>query len=58
MFKPNRDILAFGMLDTIEERVSCEYMNLLITKTIFSSSGNLSLIKSILKSSLINENIS
>ena len=58
MFKPYRDILAAGMWNTIEDRVSCEYINLLITKIDFSSSDIFSLIKSILKSSLINKKIS
>ena len=45
-------ILAFGMWNTIEERVSYEcYIDLLLTQIVFSSSGTFSSIKSNMKSS-------
>ena len=45
------------MWNTIEERVSCECIDLLMTKIVFSSSGTFSLIKSNMKSSLVNQKI-
>ena len=45
VFKPKRAVLAFGMWNTIEERLSYECIDLLITKIVFSSSGTFSLIK-------------
>ena len=50
VFKPKRDVLAFGMWNTIEERLSYECIDLLITKIVFSSSGTFSLIKQNMKS--------
>ena len=58
IFKPKRDDLAFGMWNTIEERVSYECMSLLMTEIVFRSSGTFLLIKSNMKSSLVKEKIS
>ena len=43
------------MWNTIEEQVSYEFIDMLMTKIIFSSSGTFSLIKSNMESSLVNE---
>ena len=51
-------VLTFGMWNTIEERVSFECIDLLMTKIVFISLGTFSLIKSNMKSSLVNEKIS
>ena len=58
MFKPKRNVLAFGMWSTIEEQVLYEFIDLLMTKTVFSSSRTFSLIKANMKSSLVNEKTS
>ena len=58
VFKPKHDVLAFGKWNTIEEQVSYECINLLMTKFVSSSSGTFSLIKSNMKSSLVDEKIS
>ena len=50
--------IAFGMWNTIDERVSYGCIDLLMTKIVFSSSGTFSLIKSNMKCSPINEKIS
>ena len=51
-------VLTFGMWNTIEERDSFECLDLLMTKILFISSGTFSLMKSNIKSSLVNEKIS
>ena len=58
MSKPQRDVLSFGLWNTIEERVSCECTNLLMTKIVLSSFGTFSLVKSNIKSSLVKEKMS
>ena len=45
------------MWNTIEERISYECIDLLMTKIVFSSSGIFPLIKSNMRSSLVNEKI-
>ena len=57
MFKSKGSILAFGMGNTYKEPVSDESIDLLMTKILLHSSGTFSLIKSILKRSLVNEKI-
>ena len=58
MSKPQRDVLSFGLWNTIEERVSYECTNLLMTKIVLRSFGTFSLIKSNIKSSLVKEKMS
>ena len=58
MSKPQRDVLSFGLWNTIEERVSYECTNLLMTKIVLSSFGTFSLVKSNIKSSLVKEKMS
>ena len=53
-FEPKRDVLAFGMWNIIEERISHECIGLLMTKIVFNSSETFSL----KKSNLVNEKIS
>ena len=46
------------MWNTIDERVSYECIDLLMTKIVFSSSGTFTLINLNMKSSLVNEKLS
>ena len=58
MLKAQRDILAFAIWNTIEERVSYECTDLLMTKIVLNSFGTFSLIESNMKSRLVKEKMS
>ena len=58
VIKAKRDVLAFGMWNTIEEQDSDECIDLLMTKIVSSSLAPFSLIKLNMESSLFNGKIS